>query len=110
MLRSAEQEGIAFMEGLRGQLLHTEASLDDSQQVFVYCWHGHEKLRVLGFSMSSDNVVSMKCESVDGSDVIVSGHMHSVSVSIVVRELEESAVRRVIGFELPSPEWDKLPR
>jgi hypothetical protein len=101
MYQVGEREAINFMKGLKAKVNSVEKQLKSDQQVFMYCWHGHEKLQVVGLSMPSDNVISMRCQDSEQREVHVTGHMHAFSFSIVVHTIKPPAVRVSIGFEMP---------
>jgi hypothetical protein len=100
--RPGEREALTFMQGLKAHIERIGKSLQDNQQVFMYCWHGPIQLQVLNISMPSDNVVAMHCLNSESCDVHVTGHMHSITFSFEIRTLVPPAVRTPIGFNMPS--------
>jgi hypothetical protein len=89
-----------FMEGLQQQVQDLERGLKSDEELLMTCWHGHEKLQVLSISMPSKNVVALRCMDADGNQVQVTGHMHSVTFSFMVRKAQPPTKRNKIGFSM----------
>ena len=102
--RPEERAAESFMEGLRQRTENLGRSLQENQELQMFCCHGHEKLQVLEVSMPSENVVSLGCLNSNGEETHVIGHMHSVTFSYVVHTIIPPEVKRPIGFRMPSDE------
>ena len=72
----------------------------------MYCWHGHEKMRVLEISMPSHNVVALHCINADNCQVHITGHMNSVNFSFLIHTIVPPEVRTPIGFNMPNSSED----
>jgi hypothetical protein len=100
--RDLDQEAAKkFIDGLRTQVARRSADLKENQEVAMYCWHGHEHLRVISISMPSHNVVAMHCVDANDCPTDVTGHIHSISFSIKVHTIVPPATKTPIGFEMP---------
>jgi hypothetical protein len=100
-MRPEERQAEEFMEGLKAHAKRLEESLWDDQELQMFCCHGYERLQVLEISMPSLNVVALHCLDNEGRETHVTGHMHSVNFSFMVRTIEPPKIRTPIGFNMP---------
>jgi hypothetical protein len=94
-----ERQADEFMKGLKKHARLLETSLNENQELHMYCSNGY---RVLHISMPSHNVVAMHCLDHDGNETHVTGHMNSVTFEFVIHTLVPPETRRPIGFNMPS--------
>lgn len=97
-----QRQASEFMEGLKAHAKRLEESLQENQELLMYCWHGHEKMRVLEISMPSHNVVALHCINADNCQVHITGHMNSVNFSFLIHTVVPPEVRTRIGFNMPN--------
>jgi len=50
--------------------------------------------------MPSENVVAPRCVDANGNQVQLTGHMHSVTFSFMVRKIQPPAKRNKMGFSM----------
>jgi hypothetical protein len=101
-----QRQSSEFMEGLKAHAKRLEESLQEDQELLMYCWHGHEKMRVLEISMPSHNVVALHCINADNCQVHITGHMNSVNFSFLIHTIVPPEVRTPIGFNMPNSSED----
>ena len=97
-----QRQASLFMAGLQAQAKRLEENLKEDQELLMFCWHGHEKMRVLEISMPSHNVVALHCLDGENRETHVTGHMNSVNFSFVVLTIVPPKIRIPIGFNMPT--------
>jgi hypothetical protein len=102
LIHPEQREADLYMEGLKAQVKQLEANLAPNQQLYMTCWHGHEKFEVLNVRMPSHNVVALQCIDEDGEITQVTGHMGAITFSFRVVTSKELVEPRRIGFEMPN--------
>jgi hypothetical protein len=93
-----EQQAEALREGFRAQLDKLQKGVKAGEQLEVYCWNGHDLLRVLSFGMPSHNVVVLSCEDKDGNPTHILAHMSAMTFTCKIRKLLPKERPRKIGF------------
>lgn len=94
------KESETFIKGIAAQVDHLRKELSEDQDLFMYYWHGPEKLRALGLSNPSDNVIAVLSEDKALNQFVVVGGIHAFSFSLIVESIAPRLARRPIGFDV----------
>jgi hypothetical protein len=97
-----QEQAELYMEGLMEQVREREAALEADQELSMVCWQGQEQFWVQSVSMPSHNVVALHCVDSSGATIQLTGHMHAITFSFRVHEIEAPFTPKKIGFDLPS--------